>query len=586
MRKFHLMLCAFVLCEVLSACQSPRLQPTDTSPDTLGAPLPLVPAAGTDRAAPACAPRVSQPWILWPTTQEPLAVRALLTDQETLWAGTSFGVFRVDPRTDAFTPSLDYQVAGPISKLFPLSEGRLWAEGERGQFYYDGQAWMPLQITGAPSSASIWTVDLHGDTWLVRPASSGARYPTYYHLLGHVPPSGDYLWKATQESPANAGVDPYVCRAQSYVSYGFSYRTPAECEALNRTCRGLPAVMDADGSIWWLSDYDLPVSFVYTSAPDPKHGIWFGTDKGLVYWDGTNLRRITFGLDECTIPLEQIGPSGFAVDSRGKAWMSTRIGILTLSPGEWTWQPLPDLGLSFPDAARPIQAIVEAPGGGMWATHGYDLFRIGGATTFEPIQPPDPRCFMQFLAADSEFVWSSRIPQGDASKCDLLQFVVPARAWAYHPIPNGYLGQVVVGSDGTVYALGPEGLYRRVVVGPRSEFRPVGAKGANLIVADKQGGIWVASREKGSLWHYKSGRLMPLGRQFQERSLRQITVDRQNRLWVALSDVLLFFNGKTWRRIATPLRQIRELTGGPDGRIWIVGDIGIAVYDPAADKQP
>jgi len=222
----------------------------------------------------------------------------------------------------------------------------------------------------------------------------------------------------------------------------------------------------------------------------------------------------------------------------------------------------------------------------MWATHGYDLFRIGGATTFEPVQPPDPRCFMQFLAADSGFVWSSRIPQGDASKCDLLQFVVPARAWAYHPIPNGYLGQVVVGSEGTVYALGPEGLYKRVIMGPRSEFRPVGAKGADLIAADKRGGIWVASREKGSLWHYKSGRLTPHGQQFTERSLQQITVDSQNRLWAALSDTLQVYDGKSWRRIATPLRQIRELTGGPDGRIWIVGDIGIAVYDPAAGKQP
>ena len=584
MRKFYLMLCVLVL--ILLACQSPRPQPADALPVALATPLPPMPVAVTDKAASACAPRLSQPWSLWRATQQPLAVQALLVDQETLWAGTSFGVFRVDPRTDAFTLSLDYQVSGAVSKLFPLGEGRLWAEGGRGQFYYDGQVWMPLQITGTQSSASIWTVDLHGDIWLAQPASSGARYPTYYHLLGHVPPSQDHLWKATQESPANVGADPYVCLAQSYVSYGFSYRTPEECEALNRTHGGLPAVIDADGSTWRLTDLDLPVSFVYISAPDTKHGIWLGTDKGLVYWDGTSLRRITFGLDECTVPPEHIGPSGFMVDSRGKAWMSTWVGIYTLSPGEWTWQPVPDLGQPYPDAARPIQAIVEGPGGGMWATHGYDLFRIGGATTFEPVHPPDPRCFMQFLAADSEFVWSSRIPQGDASKCDLLQFVVSARAWAYHPIPNGYLGQVVAGSDGAVYAVGPEGLYKRVVMGPRSEFRPVGAKGADLIAANKRGGIWVASREKGDLWHYKSGKLTPYGHQFTERSLQKITVDSQNRLWTALSDALLLYDGKTWRRIETPLRQIRELSSGPDGRIWIVGDIGIAVYDPAADKQP
>ena len=129
-------------------------------------------------------------------------------------------------------------------------------------------------------------------------------------------------------------------------------------------------------------------------------------------------------------------------------------------------------------------------------------------------------------------------------------------------------------------------MYRRVVIGPRSEFRPVGAKGADRIAADKQGGIWVASREKGGLWHYKSGRLTPYGQRFKEHSLQQITVDSQNRLWAALSDTLHVYDGKTWRCIETPLRQIGELTNGPDGRIWIVGDIGIAVYNPAADKQP
>jgi ligand-binding sensor domain-containing protein len=193
---------------------------------------------------------------------------------------------------------------------------------------------------------------------------------------------------------------------------------------------------------------------------------------------------------------------------------------------------------------------------------------------------------MRSLAADSEFVWFSRSPTSGASVCDLMQWVVSAKAWAYHPVPQGYLRQVVVGSDGTVYAVGPEGLYMRVVMGPRSEFRPVGAKGADLIAADKRGGVWVASRETGWMWHYAGGKLTPHGPEFYGGALQQLTVDSQNRLWAALNESLSVYDGMSWRGIATPLRQIRVLTSGPDGRIWLVGDIGVAVYDPAADKQP
>ncbi len=31
---------------------------------------------------------------------------------------------------------------------------------------------------------------------------------------------------------------------------------------------------------------------------------------------------------------------------------------------------------------------------------------------------------------------------------------------------------------------------------------------------------------------------------------------------------------------------LRDETFGPDGRVWLVGDRGIAVYDPTKDKQP
>jgi ligand-binding sensor domain-containing protein len=433
----------------------------------------------------------------------------------------------------------------------------------------------------------------------------------YFRLPGHIPPPPNQPWKATEMQAAEVWLGIGDCRAQAYSEGTLIYGSQAECRAFRRAeetlvglVSGATAALDVDGSLWRVDvvrgpdgngqtllehikagqpkPLEIPGHFLYALASDPTHGVWIGTDKGLVYSDGTRLRWITFGLDACAIPAEMEGTHNLAVDAQGTAWAATRAGVYALSPGELDWRLVPD---SSQAAARPVWAIAAAPGGGIWASHGYDLFRLGGATTPEPVQPPDARCLMQSLAADLEFVWFSRSPTSGASVCDLMQWVISAQAWAYHPVPKGYLVHAVVGSDRTVYALGPEGLYVRVVMGPRSEFRPVGAKGADLIAADKQGGVWVASRATGWIWHYANGKLTPHGQEFYGDALQQLTVDSRNRLWAALNEALSVYDN-SWRSIATPLHQIRELTSGPDGRIWIVGDIGIAVYNPAASKQP
>jgi len=505
---------------------------------------------------------------------------------------------------------LDYQVSGEVTKLFPLGEGRLWAEGTRGKFYYDGRVWSPLQITGTRGLPGIYAIDLEGDVWL---SFYEGRQINYYRLPGHVPPR-DSPWQAQEISAAQVSLNPTMCQAQAYVSPGMSYRSPAQCEAILRAQQILrgrnlwgDVALDADGSLWSfyvvtqpersprpvlshlrldqsITVQDISLDQYYALAPDPTHGIWLGTDKGLVYSDGQSLRWLTLGLDICSTPAEPIGQGAFVVDAQGKAWMATADGLYALAPGDREWQFVPDPSAAGREAARSIQVMAAAPGGGVWATHGNDLFRLGGGHTARPVQLPDPRCGVWSLAADPEFVWSALRTRGDAKACDLVQFVISAQAWAYHPVPQGYLWRVVVGTDRTVYALGPEGLYKRVVIGSRSEFRPVGAKGADLITADRQGGVWVASRATGALWYYHSDRLNLRGQSFAPFALQQIAVDPQNRLWGALRESLAVYDGNAWRTLATPMRQIRELTCGPDERVWIVGDLGVAVYDPEKDK--
>lgn len=610
MCKSCVLMIGLMLCVILSACQSPR--PQATAMPTI---LPTVPPLPVEAAR--CALRPDAAWRTWRAGSQPAAVYALLPESGAVWAGTAAGVFRIDPRTGIAMQTLDYATLGGVRKLFPLDNGRVWADTARGPFYFDGQEWTPLEITGAVGSPGILAVDLNGDVLMETFVS---RSYIRYRLPGHVPPPRYRPWEATREPISSGWVDPAECQFQTYISGNFSYHSQAECRALNRARQmvrekigqGIYVTLDADGSAWWATvpspaplpgrptgsstsppsgtlghlsktvstTLQLPGTYINWIAPDPAHGVWLGTNKGLAYSDGQDLRWVSLGLGACTIP---DNPYSLVVDPQGTAWVVTVGGVRALSPNESEWQHVPDPSQTESE----IRSIAPTDGGGIWATHEYDLFRLGGEAPPTPVPPPDPKCFLLRLTAGAGSVWSASL------NCGFLQFNVSSASWARHNLGASYSEPVTFGADGTVYVLESGDLYAYAgtsSVGASGEqeleWRLVAARNVDLMAADKQGGVWIASRNDGLLWYYKNGQVTQLGQQFDARALQQLTVDSRNRLWGAAGSVLSVYDGKSWLSTGTPMRQIRELTSGPDGRIWIVGEIGIAVYDPAADKLP
>jgi ligand-binding sensor domain-containing protein len=65
-------------------------------------------------------------------------------------------------------------------------------------------------------------------------------------------------------------------------------------------------------------------------------------------------------------------------------------------------------------------------------------------------------------------------------------------------------------------------------------------------------------------------------------------IDGRGWLWEVGNDrQLAVYDGQAWRTVTTPdLGSVRRITSDPDGRLWLVGDRGIAVYDPAKDDLP
>ncbi len=199
---------------------------------------------------------------------------------------------------------------------------------------------------------------------------------------------------------------------------------------------------------------------------------------------------------------------------------------------------------------------------------------------------PDANCTLSHLLATSDTVWGW-------GNCGLWQFDVSRQKWAFRKLGPHRATVVVVDTTGTVYAAGPNGL--SVYLNPG--WRQVTSVDVTAAAADKQGGLWLASRKQGILWYYRAGQLTNLGRRFRPNGLWYLMVDSQNRLWAAYSDRLLRDDRgerSEWQAISSPVFDIDRVAAGPDGRIWVTGrhstavvnDAAIAVYDPAAGQQP
>ncbi len=561
-----------------------------------------------------CSASSGSAWRSWRSEPYPYAVRTLLLDQGKLWAGTASGLFEVNPRTNRYAQTLPYETTGGISMLLPLGDGRLWAESDRGHFYYDGRQWFQVRIsrlnTNYLHEAPVFelAIDQNDDLWIYY-ETRDSRWPNLYHLPGFIPPN-DRPWTATLEKPFWKGSDrgPW----QVFTDGLFSYRSTAECEAQNQTITSIvpyPSTAyyipekfsnatDRDGSVWWTSiefphyilnhasdgrliTSTLPVNprgydFTYPLAPDPVRGVWRGDSQGLIYTDGKNTRRIDFAYDPCTV----LWPNDLAIDARGTIWIGSPGGqILKKTSAETNWAAitLPDLPQS--NAGQPITAIAIAPNGSLWATHGYDLFNVNG-TPLVRTTLPDPSCALLHLIATNNTIsgW------GD---CGLWQFDIDEQTWISPSIGPYRAKVVVMDSNNTIYAGGSHGLYTMA----EGQWRQVAPVPVTAAAADRHGGLWLASREQGTLWYFRAGQLTSFGQPFDPNGLWYLLVDNQDHLWAAYSDRLLRYASGKWQTISSPVRDIDRIAVDLAGRIWLTGrhstsglsDAAIAVYDPARD---
>jgi hypothetical protein len=265
-------------------------------------------------------------------------------------------------------------------------------------------------------------IDKNGDLWLLDYSGRFGGVAAS-HFTGHIPPAGGWSYDHYYSSqiPPQFNMDVTDCQSWPAVDsqwFQYSYQSSSECEALqaaraprNVLTNVFPAftTIDQDGSIWWVTssgfwdaltfelhhlldngvnDQKLPTAHIQNTtviqdlagaqvtavAPDPNHGVWLGTTRGLLYSDGATVREVPLAQDQHTL---RAGPRNIAIDTEGTVWIITAQGVQKLLMHNSQWQEVYDFGLGRPLNDWALGTIAAAHEGGIWATHGQDLWRFG-----------------------------------------------------------------------------------------------------------------------------------------------------------------------------------------------------------------
>lgn len=292
--------------------------------------------------------------------------------------------------------------------------------------------------------------------------------------------------------------------------------------------------------------HGLPSPNVRAIAQDTEGMLWFGTDGGLVRYDGLRLERIALG-----------GPSpsvrALAVDAKGNLWAGTDAGAFVRRAQ--VFLPVPTT------ADHPVTAILpEASGAVHLASERGTIFTAA-------------------IDADRHIVVTSYGPE----RAPLL------RRADGEPLPLAALGRrdatLLVGTHGRALLLAESGR----VSEPPDPDRPFFV---NAIAGDASGRLWVgADTSAGGRGLFVLDRTKTRALDVPTGSVSALCANGRGRLWIGSRDRGLFEvrDDRAVSHITTetsggalPSNHVFAVFVDRDGVVWIGTERGICRYDPGA----
>ena len=319
----------------------------------------------------------------------------------------------------------------------------------------------------------------------------------------------------------------------------------------------------------WDSDSGLPQNSVETVLQTADGYLWFGTQEGLVRFDGV---RFTVFDTHNTPGMGDAWVRSLCQTRDGTLWIGTFRGLMTVSNGAFrAWDPGGPLGRAE------VDALMEASDGSLWVGSSLGVRRIRNGV--ETALPPDlARTRVRAIAEDREGgIWmggwgcTGRFSNGGWSE------------WPDARVPRA-ASSLAVDRGGALWIASARGV-ARLESGRTTVFdaaQGLAETAARVVYEDREGSLWVGT-DRG-LYLFVGGRFVSYPGPLSTQRILSLHEDREGSLWIGTHD------GGLSRIREQRIANVTRAEGLPDDRVWTVyedraGDLWIATDDGALSRM-
>jgi signal transduction histidine kinase/ligand-binding sensor domain-containing protein len=333
--------------------------------------------------------------------------------------------------------------------------------------------------------------------------------------------------------------------------------------------------------------HGMPSRNVRAIAQDRDGLFWFGTDAGLVRYDGQRVERVPLGRSPATV-------LSLAAGGDGRLWVGTERGAFVRAASGVREVPL--------TSGQPIAAILVAPDGRVrLASQRGRIFSCSPEGLHVEVLGPETARLLRRadgveLALASLGLRGTSVVVGTRGR-GLLALDGTAVREIKDPLRPFFVNAIAASSAGPIFGAdtSPTGHGLFALEGDRIRPLDVSTGPVAALALDASGDVWAGTRERGVV-HLSAGRLAgqftleSTGGGLHSNRVHAVLVDRDGVVWVGTDRGVCRFDPNAPRPLrlgASPdANFVHALFASPDGRLWAGTQRGLFVRsDPSGSWQ-